>query len=90
MNISFDPSVNRPFITRTELERAEHGKRLELEALHAAVTEAHALRTATREGRSDLYARFSKLVNSRTPVEPRDLLVAHPARAARSRAASAP
>ena len=44
-----------------------------VEALHAAVTEAHALRTATRHGRSDLYARFSELVNAREPVEPRDL-----------------
>jgi glutamate synthase (ferredoxin) len=44
-----------------------------VEALHAAVTEAHALRTATRHGRSDLYARFSALVNAREPVEPRDL-----------------
>ena len=45
-----------------------------VEALHAAVTEAHALRTATRHGRSDLYTRFSELVNGRQPVEPRDLL----------------
>ena len=45
-----------------------------VEALQAAVTEAHALRTATRHGRSDLYARFSALVNAREPVEPRDLL----------------
>ena len=50
-----------------------------VEALHAAVSEAHALRTATRDGRSDLYARFSELVNSRAPVEPRDLLELVPA-----------
>ncbi|TML69290.1 MAG: hypothetical protein E6G14_08150 [Actinobacteria bacterium] len=50
-----------------------------MEALHAAVSEAHALRTATRDGRSDLYARFSELVNSRAPVEPRDLLELVPA-----------
>jgi glutamate synthase (ferredoxin) len=50
-----------------------------VEALQAAVTEAHALRTATRQGRSDLYARFSELVNGRDPVEPRDLLELVPA-----------
>ena len=42
--------------------------------MHAAVGAAHALRTATREGRSDLYERFAGLVNGRTPLEPRDLL----------------
>jgi len=50
-----------------------------VEALHAAVTEAHALKTATREGRSDQYEKFSRLVNSRHPVEPRDLLELVPA-----------
>jgi len=50
-----------------------------VEALHAAVAEAHALRTATRDGRSDLYVRFSELVSSRSPVEPRDLLDLVPA-----------
>ncbi len=50
-----------------------------VEALQAAVTEAHALRTATRHGRSDLYATFSELVNARAPVEPRDLLELVPA-----------
>ncbi len=50
-----------------------------VEALQAAVTEAHALKTATRDGRSDLYDRFAELVNSREPVEPRDLLELVPA-----------
>ena len=48
-------------------------------ALQEAVTGAHALRTATRDGRSDLYDRFSTLVNGRAPLEPRDLLELVPA-----------
>jgi glutamate synthase (ferredoxin) len=44
-----------------------------VEALQAAVTGAHALRTAVRDGRSDLYDRFAALVNERVPLEPRDL-----------------
>ena len=43
-------------------------------ALQDAVTGAHALRTAVRDGRSDLYDRFAALVNGRAPLEPRDLL----------------
>jgi glutamate synthase (ferredoxin) len=50
-----------------------------VEALHAAVAEAHALKTATRESRSDLYEKFKELVNGRAPVEPRDLLELVPA-----------
>jgi glutamate synthase domain-containing protein 2/glutamate synthase domain-containing protein 1/glutamate synthase domain-containing protein 3 len=45
-----------------------------VDALQAAVTGAHALRTAVREGRSELYDRFAALVNGRAPLEPRDLL----------------
>ena len=48
-------------------------------ALQDAVTGAHALRTAVRDGRSDLYDRFAALVNGRTPLEPRDLLELIPA-----------
>jgi len=48
-------------------------------ALQEAVTGAHALRTALREGRSDLYERFAALVNGRAPLEPRDLLELVPA-----------
>ena len=48
-------------------------------ALQDAVTGAHALRSATREGRSELYERFAALVNGRTPLEPRDLLELVPA-----------
>ncbi len=43
-------------------------------ALQDAVTEAHALRKAVRDGRSDLYERYAALVNERSPLEPRDLL----------------
>ena len=43
-------------------------------ALQEAVSGAHALRTAVRQGRSDLYDRFAELVNGRAPLEPRDLL----------------
>ena len=45
-------------------------------------TDPEALRTATRDGRSDLYARFSDIVAARAPVEPRDLLELVPAGAA--------
>ena len=48
-------------------------------ALQEAVTGAHALRTAVRDGRSDLYDRFAALVNDRAPLEPRDLLELVPA-----------
>jgi glutamate synthase (ferredoxin) len=48
-------------------------------ALQEAVQGAHALRTAVRDGRSDLYDRFSELVNGRAPLEPRDLLELRPA-----------
>ena len=48
-------------------------------ALQEAVTGAHALRTAVRDGRSDLYDRFASLVNDRAPLEPRDLLELVPA-----------
>jgi glutamate synthase (ferredoxin) len=44
-----------------------------VEALQAALAGAHALRTAVRDGRSDLYDRFAALVNERAPLEPRDL-----------------
>ena len=50
-----------------------------VDALQAAVTGAHALRVAVRDGRSDLYDRFAALVNERTPLEPRDLLELVPA-----------
>jgi glutamate synthase domain-containing protein 2/glutamate synthase domain-containing protein 1/glutamate synthase domain-containing protein 3 len=50
-----------------------------VDALQAAVTGAHALRTAVRDGRSDLYDRFAALVNQRAPLEPRDLLEFIPA-----------
>ena len=50
-----------------------------VDALQEAVTGAHALRVAVRDGRSDLYERFSALVNERTPMEPRDLLDLVPA-----------
>ena len=50
-----------------------------VDALQAAVTGAHALRVAVRDGRSDLYDRFAALVNERTPLEPRDLLELIPA-----------
>jgi glutamate synthase (ferredoxin) len=48
-------------------------------ALHEAVAGAHALRSAVRSGRSDLYERFTALVNGRAPLEPRDLLELVPA-----------
>jgi glutamate synthase domain-containing protein 2/glutamate synthase domain-containing protein 1/glutamate synthase domain-containing protein 3 len=48
-------------------------------ALQEAVAGAHALRSAVRNGRSDLYDRFAALVNGRTPLEPRDLLELVPA-----------
>ena len=48
-------------------------------ALQDAVTEAHALRKAVRDGRSDLYERYAALVNERQPLEPRDLLELVPA-----------
>jgi glutamate synthase (ferredoxin) len=48
-------------------------------ALQEAVTGAHALRNAVRDGRSDLYERFASLVNDRAPLEPRDLLELVPA-----------
>jgi glutamate synthase (ferredoxin) len=48
-------------------------------ALQEAVSGAHALRTAVRDGRSDLYDRFAELVNGRAPLEPRDLLELVPA-----------
>jgi glutamate synthase (ferredoxin) len=48
-------------------------------ALQEAVTEAHALRSAVRQGRSDLYERYAELVNARAPLEPRDLLELVPA-----------
>jgi len=48
-------------------------------ALQEAVTGAHALRAAVRDGRSDLYDRFAALVNGRAPLEPRDLLELRPA-----------
>jgi len=51
-----------------------------VEALQASVTEAHALRAATRGDRSDLYQRFASLVNGREPIELRDLLELAPAR----------
>jgi glutamate synthase domain-containing protein 2/glutamate synthase domain-containing protein 1/glutamate synthase domain-containing protein 3 len=47
-------------------------------ALQEAVAGAHALRTAVRDGRSDLYDRFAELVNGRAPLEPRDLLEFRP------------
>jgi glutamate synthase (ferredoxin) len=50
-----------------------------VETLQEAVAGAHALRSATRRGRSDLYDRFAALVNGRTPLEPRDLLELVPA-----------
>ena len=50
-----------------------------VDALQEAVAGAHALRTAVRDGRSDLYERFALLVNERTPLEPRDLLELVPA-----------
>ena len=50
-----------------------------VEALQEAVTGAHALRTAVRDGRSDLYERYAELVNGRAPLEPRDLLELVPA-----------
>src|SRR4029077_20516263 len=45
-----------------------------VDALQAAVSGAHALRSAVRGERSDLYDRFAALVNERVPLEPRDLL----------------
>jgi glutamate synthase (ferredoxin) len=48
-------------------------------ALQEAVSRAHALRIAVRDGRSDLYDRFAELVNGRAPLEPRDLLELSPA-----------
>ena len=50
-----------------------------VDALQAAVAGAHALRTAVRHGRSELYDRFAALVNERAPLEPRDLLELVPA-----------
>ena len=50
-----------------------------VDALQEAVQGAHHLRRAVRGGRSDLYDRFAELVNSRTPLEPRDLLELVPA-----------
>ncbi len=50
-----------------------------VEALQGSLAEAHALRAAVKGERSDLYARFAKLVNGRTPMEPRDLLELVPA-----------
>ncbi len=50
-----------------------------VDALQEAVTGAHSLRTAVRQGRSDLYERFALLVNERAPLEPRDLLELVPA-----------
>jgi glutamate synthase domain-containing protein 2/glutamate synthase domain-containing protein 3 len=50
-----------------------------VDALQEAVAGAHALRGATRNGRSDLYDRFAELVNGRAPLEPRDLLELVPA-----------
>jgi glutamate synthase domain-containing protein 2/glutamate synthase domain-containing protein 1/glutamate synthase domain-containing protein 3 len=47
-------------------------------ALQDAVSGAHALRVAVRDGRSDLYDRFAELVNDRAPLEPRDLLELRP------------
>ncbi len=51
-----------------------------VDALQASVTEAHALRAATRGERTDLYNRFAALVNEREPIELRDLLELAPAR----------
>ncbi len=48
-------------------------------ALQDAVTGSHVLRTAVREGRTDLYERYRELVNGRPPLEPRDLLELVPA-----------
>ncbi|GIU94859.1 MAG: glutamate synthase [Gaiellaceae bacterium] len=48
-------------------------------ALQEAVSGAHALRRAVRDGRSEEYERFAELVNTRTPIEPRDLLELVPA-----------
>ena len=45
-----------------------------VEALQASVTQAHALRSAVRGERTDLYERFAALVNGREPIELRDLL----------------
>jgi glutamate synthase (ferredoxin) len=50
-----------------------------VDALQVTVAAAHALRTASRDGRSDLYERFAALVNQRDPIEPRDLLELVPA-----------
>jgi glutamate synthase (ferredoxin) len=50
-----------------------------VDALQEAVAGAHALRTAVRDGRSDLYERFAVMVNERAPLEPRDLLELVPA-----------
>ncbi len=50
-----------------------------VEALQASVSEAHALRSAVRGDRSDLYERFAELVNGRAPIELRDLLELVPA-----------
>jgi glutamate synthase (ferredoxin) len=50
-----------------------------VDALQEAVSAAHALRAAVRDGRSELYERFQELVNGRAPMEPRDLLELVPA-----------
>jgi glutamate synthase domain-containing protein 2/glutamate synthase domain-containing protein 1/glutamate synthase domain-containing protein 3 len=50
-----------------------------VEALQASVSEAHALRSAVKGDRSDLYERFAALVNEREPIELRDLLELVPA-----------
>jgi glutamate synthase (ferredoxin) len=50
-----------------------------VEALKAAVSEAHALRAAVRGEQTELYERFAELVNERVPIELRDLLELVPA-----------
>jgi glutamate synthase (ferredoxin) len=50
-----------------------------VESLHETLAAAHALRSASKTGRSDLYDRFAALVNGRAPIEPRDLLALEPA-----------
>jgi glutamate synthase (ferredoxin) len=74
------PQLENPGYYKFRKGGEPHGIEPEVaEALHEAVGAAHALRTATREGRSDLYERFAGLVNGRTPLEPRDLLELVPA-----------
>jgi glutamate synthase (ferredoxin) len=74
------PQLENPGFYKHRKGGEQHATSPEVvEALHEALTAAHALRTASRTGRSDLYERFAGLVNGRAPIEPRDLLELEPA-----------